>query len=76
MGVLADLIKVLIPKDDGAADQYPAIAGFLSKLYDFSSLKDPLFLIKAAAGAERKEFMTFLADYFFSKEQQKQFGLL
>ncbi len=76
MGVLADLIQVLIPKDDGAADQYSAIAGFLSKLYDFSSLKDPLFLIKAAAGAERKEFMTFLADCFFSKEQQKQFGLL
>lgn len=81
MGVLARLVKLLIPEAKAEAGQVPAsdsfqqVLGFLAKLYDFSVLKDRLFLIKTAEGAGRRDFAAFMTNYFFSEREQAQLHL-
>ncbi len=78
MGVLARLIKLLIPEAESggvASKMYQEVLGVLSKLYDFSVLKDRIFLIKTAEGAGRKDFAVFLLNNLFSEEEQEQLQL-
>lgn len=78
MGVLARLIKLLIPETGGSTIntiEYEETLGFFLKLYDHTNLKDLLFLLKAAEGAKRQGFAAFVADRFFTKEQQVQLRL-
>lgn len=75
MEELARLLKILVPRDSQDIRQNQELLLYFSKLYDFSSLKDLLFLIKAAEGSGCKNFASFLTNQFFTKEQQIQLRL-
>lgn len=74
MGVLTRLLRTLLPESGGQAEQ-EAVLGFLKKLYDVSSLKDRLFLVKAAEHSDRMDFTNYLRQGLFTAEEQQQVGL-
>lgn len=67
------LFKALFQKDVRTEDegQNGAVAGFLSKIYDFSSLKDRLFVAKAAQQAGCDGFVGYMMEHFFAPEEQE-----
>ncbi|MCI9360285.1 MAG: glycosyltransferase [Hungatella sp.] len=83
MAVLARLLKVLLPEhgmDSLTASSLDsqenrAILGFLSKIYDFSLLKDRLFLVKAAQMSERSGFAEYGLNRLFTVEEREQIGM-
>lgn len=81
MKVLYLLLKVLMPEDkreekkeDRAEVQNQMVLEILSRVYDFSMIKNRLFLIKTAEKAVGKEFSLYLINHLFSAEEQKQLG--
>lgn len=52
-----------------------AVAGFLSRIYDLSSLKDRLFILKTAQMTGEEEFVNYMLDYLFSMDERKLLGL-
>ncbi len=67
MAVLSRLMKALIPRESGEDTQEDQeVFQLLMKLYDRSSLKDRLFLVKTAEKSGRIQFSDFLADQLFS----------
>ena len=71
------LFKALFQKDVRTEDegQNRAVVGFLSKIYDFSSLKDRLFVVKAAQKAGCENFASYMMSRFFTLEEQEILGL-
>lgn len=71
------LFKALFQKDVRTENegQNRAVAGFLSKIYDFSSLKDRLFVVKAAQKAGCENFASYMMSRFFTLEEQEILGL-
>lgn len=72
MAVLSRLMKALCSDEE---KNRQIVLGFLSKIYDVSSLKDRIFLVKAAQKAGCGKFADYVADCFFSPEERKQLGL-
>lgn len=80
MSPLSRLLKVLLQSDRrfGGQDnpaELQAVLEFLAKLYDFSVLKDRLFVIKAAEKSGCQNFAHYAAGCFFSEEERKTLGL-
>ena len=76
MAVLSLILKTLLPGGgNNSAQENQAVLGFLSKLYDFSSLKDRLFLVKAAQMSDCQIFGTYLSSVLFTSDERKQLGL-
>lgn len=77
MQLLHWLFKALFPGDGAARDKEKeeAVMGFLSKLYEVSSLKDRVFLIKTAQKAGCDGFASYASDLFFTLEEQKMLDL-
>lgn len=76
MAVLSRLLKTLLP-DGGkkSAEENQAVLGFLSRLYDLSSLKDRLFLIKSAQMSDCAAFASYVVNAIFTLEERTQLGL-
>lgn len=75
MGVLSRVMKALLP--DGGANETDdrAVLDFFSKLYDFKSLKDRLFLVKAAERSDCCGFAAYGTSCLFTKEEQMSLRL-
>lgn len=56
-------------------DENAAVKAFFTKLYDLSSLKDRLFVIKAAQKAGCDSFAEYMTGCFFSPEERRSLGL-
>ena len=80
MAVLSRLLKTLL-SDMGLGDgqeceaAYLAVLQFVAKLYDFSSLKDRLFLVKTAQMSECSDFAQYGLNSLFTVEERKQIGI-
>lgn len=80
--VLFWLLRVLLPdgaKETGVAGengerQKKEVLEALSRLYDFSALKDKLVLVKTAEKAVGKDFSSFLLNQLFSQEERTRLG--
>ncbi len=80
MAVLSRLLKTLL-SDMGLGDSqereaaYLAVLQFVAKLYDFSSLKDRLFLVKTAQMSECSDFAQYGLNSLFTVEERKRIGI-
>ena len=77
MGVLSRVLKLLLldgEKAGGGENQ--AVLVFFSKLYDFGSLKDRIFLIKAAERSGCKYFAKYAAGCLFTVTERESLNLL
>lgn len=77
MGPLIWLLKALLQNGDPVPDKATeeAVLGFLVRLYDLSSLKDRLFVVKAAEKAGYDDLAGIAKDQFFTADEQKTLGL-
>lgn len=77
MGLLIWLLKALLQNGDPSPDKgaEEAVLGFLARLYDLSSLKDRLFVIKAAEKAGCDDLVSIAKDQFFTADEQRILGL-
>ena len=76
MGVLSRVLKALVPKQTEVSEETDiAVMGLLSKIYDFSQLKDRLFIAKTVKLAERERFADFAVNYLFDQNEKIQLGL-
>ena len=75
MTVLSRLLLVLVPDGGGGDREYPRVLEFFAGLYDFSVLKDRLFLIKTAQKAGCKGFAAFAADRLLTRQERAAIGL-
>ncbi|MCI9135695.1 MAG: glycosyltransferase [Lachnospiraceae bacterium] len=76
MGVLSRLLQTLLPGGRPHSDQeYQAVLEFFGRFYDFASLKDKVFLVKAAQLSECKEFAAYTASRIFTPQERTQLGL-
>lgn len=75
MGVLARILKVLLPDVEKAAVNYQDVMDFLFKIYDFGSLKDRLFLIKTAEKSDCQEFARYGLSSLFTTEERRRLRL-
>lgn len=76
MAVLSLVLKTLLPGGGSdSAQENQAVLGFLSKLYDFSSLKDRLFLVKAAQVSDCQAFGAYILSSLFTQKERHQLGL-
>lgn len=74
------LLKALFQEKSAVSDktdkgENEAVKEFLARLYDFSSLKDRLFVIKAAQKAGCDGFAEYVTGYFFTSEERCLLGL-
>ena len=74
------LLKALFQGKETAPDQTnegenEAVKEFLARLYDFSSLKDRLFVIKTAQKADCDGFAEYVTGCFFTSEEKGLLGL-
>lgn len=88
MAVLSRILKTLLPAGETGrgneepsgqqmhSQEYQAVAEFLSRIYDFSSLKDRLFLVKAAQMSERMGFAEYMLNRYFTPEERGKLGAL
>ncbi len=73
MAVLSRLLKVLLPGGgQNSLQENQAVLEFFSRLYDFSALKDRLFLVKAAQMSGCGGFAEFGASKLFTQEERGQ----
>ncbi|MCI8517555.1 MAG: glycosyltransferase [Hungatella sp.] len=70
MAVLSRMLKVLLPDGGRRAGENQAVLEFFSKLYDFSGLKDRLFLVKTARMSDCGGFGDYGADHLFTPEER------
>lgn len=76
MAVLSRLLQLLAPAGTVWESQtLRQILEFFSRIYDYSSLKDRLFLVKTAQMAGCTEFAEFAASSLFTPEERKQLKL-
>lgn len=75
MTVLSRLLLVLAPGDNGREQEYPRVLEFFSGLYDFSSLKDRLFLWKTARQGGCGSFAAYMAEKLFTPGERTAIGL-
>lgn len=75
MAVLSRMLKVLLPDGGRKEAENQAVLEFFSRLYDFSALKDRLFLIKAAQMSECGGFAAYGAGQLFTPEERRRLGL-
>ena len=71
------LLKALFQGEENVQDgeKSEAVMGFLSKIYDVSSLKDRLFMLKTAQKAGCSGFVHYVTGEHFVMEERKQLGL-
>lgn len=71
------LLKALFQGEENVQDgeKSEAVMGFLSKIYDVSSLKDRLFMLKTAQKAGCSGFVHYVTEEHFVMEERKQLGL-
>lgn len=74
MAVLSRLLKTLLVEEDGTSESQ-TVLDFLSKLYDFSRLKDKMFVVKAAEMSERIHFADFAAGRLLTGEERALLGI-
>ncbi len=75
MAVLSKLLLVLLHEGSRDTDrEYGAVAEFLSHIYDFSLLKDKVFLVKTADVSGREEFSAFVLKNLFTKDERSLLG--
>ena len=73
MSVLSRLLQLLAPAETvGDSQTLRQILEFFSRIYDYSSLKDKLFLVKTAQIAGCKEFGEFASSILFTPEEKRQ----
>lgn len=73
--VLTRLFKILLPAGGGNSEEANrAVLEFFSKIYDFSSQMDRLFLVKTAQVSGCKGFVEYAAPTLLSPEERKEFG--
>ncbi len=76
MAVLSVLLKIFLPEGkQNRESEYEAVVVFLSKIYDFSDMKDRLFAIKTAGVSSRKGFADFAMEKLFTPEERNMLGL-
>ena len=76
MAVLSRLLQLLLPAGISQDPQtHQQVLEFLFKIYEDSSLKDKLFLIKTAQMAGCTEFEEFMSSRFFTPEEKRQWNL-
>ncbi|MCI9045775.1 MAG: glycosyltransferase [Hungatella sp.] len=77
MGVLSRILKLLLLDGEKAGgEENQAVLDFFSKLYDFGSLKDRIFLIKAAERSGCKNFAKYAAGCLFTVSERESLNLL
>lgn len=67
------LLKALF--HNGAQAQNEAVMGFLMRIYDGSSLKDRLFIMKAAQQAGCRSFVSYMLNHYFTPDERKLLGI-
>lgn len=73
MSVLSRLLQLLAPAGTvGDSQILRQILEFFSRIYDYSSLKDKLFLVKTALITGCKEFGEFASSTLFTPEEKRQ----
>lgn len=76
MGVLSRVLKVLLSNGEKIKEkEHGTILDFFSKLYDFGSLKDRLFLVKAAERSECQNFAGYAVRRLFTDEEREKLRL-
>lgn len=80
MAVLSRILKTLLLDVDMGnkrerCEEYSAVLQFIAKIYDFSSLKDRLFLIKSAQMSECGGFAEYGLSSLFTAEERKMIGM-
>ncbi len=76
MTVLSRVLKVLNPSQEQSSEEINmAVIGVLNKIYDFSQLKDKLFLIKTARFSQIERFADFAEQYLFDEDERTDLGL-
>ncbi len=55
--------------------EYQAVAEFFAQIYDFSSLKDRLFLVKTAQKSDCSGFAAYSLNHFFTLEERSRLGI-
>ena len=70
MAVLSRLLQTLLQGESEAA-----VLGFLSRIYDFSSLKDKLFVAKTAQKAGCGGFSGFAGACLFTPDERGRYGV-
>ena len=76
MAVLSRLLQLLLPAGTSQDPQtHRQVLEFLFKIYEDSSLKDKLFLIKTAQMAGCTKFGEFMSSRFFMPEERHQLGV-
>ncbi len=76
MSVLSRLLMILVPEkreDQNRTNQ--TVLEFLSRYYDFSDLKDRLFLMTTARRAGSHSFSAYILDHTFTPQERSQLGL-
>lgn len=79
MSVLSRLLRILLQSEQHAGGiknpaELQAVLQFLSKIYNFSSLKDKLFVVKAAEKSDCQNFADYMADCLLTSEEKKMLG--
>lgn len=71
------LLKALFWEEETVQDREKdeAVMGFLAKIYDVSSLKDRLFVLKTAQRAGCIGFVRYMAEEYFERTERKLLGL-
>ncbi len=75
MTVLSRLLLTLVSGKEGKEQEYPQILQFFSGLYDFSSLRDRLFLWKTAQQGGCEDFASYMAEKLFTSQERTAIGL-
>lgn len=76
MAVLSRILRTLLPGGGrDSEEENRAVLEFFSRLYDFSSLKDRLFLIKSAQMSDCGMFASYTASALFTPEEREQLKL-
>ena len=76
MAVLSRLLQLLAPAGTVWESQtLRQILEFFSRIYDYSSLKDRLFLVKTAQMAGCTEFAEFSTRHLFSSEERNRLNI-
>ena len=76
MAVLSHILRTLLPGGgSNSAEENRAVLDFFSRLYDFSSLKDRLFLIKSAQMSDCGAFASYILSSLFTPEEREQLKL-
>ena len=76
MAVLVLLLKAVLSdgKQNAGQEEYEAVLEFLFKIYDASSLKDRLFVVKTAQMAEYEGLAGYMAGRLLTPAQREKMG--